>query len=788
MGKLVDEVFCQYAVENEFVDAQIIELFRSRFDNITIRENLLLNNYLSWTNYCAVISHFQHAKDLVDSELSLQHDTQFLQFAVESNLVSHEQIKQCREQYLSSPWTTRELLVFSEIITLDKYQNIMLRIMEEKLVVEENNSVAASKMNFASDNSLSSEDVSAETMIDDESLEAINEFNKTYVNPNDSETDVSDETLVDAEAGAEATPTDVTIINNNAIAAQTNVFFEKNENFSQSTTKSPADNAIATDLSQETILDTGNTATTIDPTLSDSSQETLVDAEAVDLKAGAGEESATPSYSLDENAASAQTIVEGSNILEQVQQSYTSSSSDYVPPSFTEHFPPPTFIENTSTTSPLDSYNSNDKSSEQEELVETLVKKITHEVYLQTQQISSNVGENLKGYRVLLGFAVFCSLFLIIFIGWLEYQRIQEIDKSVTVNKKLLRKNQDLQQQKQLLQEKLKDPYVLDIVQFNNNPLGQLAYCYWLEADHTNCREILRQLVHREQANPVYHLYLGHCEVHLHRFAAAIRAYRQAIKLRPAEGRFYYALGNAYLASNKIQKALSNYEIASASGYQNLAMNLKRLTGYLRGPNYVEDFSTLKNEVKKQFANDYLFHRQMATMYLQHQQFSSAQKHLAIVRDLQPQNWQTYYQLALTQYRLGKYKEAAELSEKSLKKFRDTEAKARFYAIYALSAKSKKAHVAYKKALKLGREDDEALLLVAEYLYRKADNPELALKALKYVKERNFNARWRVYASRGQLYYLGKEYSKAYKDWHKALELNPALLELRKKLQSLPPK
>ena len=65
------------------------------------------------------------------------------------------------------------------------------------------------------------------------------------------------------------------------------------------------------------------------------------------------------------------------------------------------------------------------------DIMEGIIRKVQEEVNLQTQRISKDVVKEISGYksgyRILSAIIIFFALFLLTFVGWIEFQRFQEI-------------------------------------------------------------------------------------------------------------------------------------------------------------------------------------------------------------------------------------------------------------------------------------------------------------------------------------------------------------------------
>ena len=197
MKKLLDDAFCKYVLEKKLLDSSLIEQIKEKKNISTVRENLLIKGHLSLASYTSILTFLQSSKNLVDTESSAKYDKKFLEVGIQKKHISQEQVNLCQMQSLSSPVSTRELLLASGAISFQAYSAIMTQIVEpeksdevhkvdssEQTVIDENieplseedeeeTTLSKSQLSLVCDNS-------AETIID---INPLDSGGKAYLPP-----------------------------------------------------------------------------------------------------------------------------------------------------------------------------------------------------------------------------------------------------------------------------------------------------------------------------------------------------------------------------------------------------------------------------------------------------------------------------------------------------------------------------------------------------------------------------------------------------------------------------
>ena len=428
MSTLLDNAFCDYAIQNNLVRDNLVADLKNKKDLITLRETLLALGYISFEKYKNILVHLQDSK-LLDSNLSKAHDKKFVEYGCKKGWLTKEDISQCQGEYFSSSFSIRELLLISERIPYEIYRDIMNGL--QKTAMDDEKSALGETIIDAhfptghSDESVMivEENAIAETIIDINPLEGglgkpsfANAFSPASssslvisVSPSASEV-TAGETLIDQEIQPFARSKEH-LAETKALDARSQSLPQLNKIISKPT-KNLEDTV---DLEyQETA------APKLPPAKPDKKAASNIGAETTKKV-----EKNSPASLVKSDKASgtksavtkiAQSAARTNNKQQEIQDNYTVPAA----------------------------------------LIETLIKEISKEVNLQTQQASQSLGQSLKGYKLLLGFTVFMSIFVLIFTGSIEWQRAMEL-KSLRSEKnnemkKLEEEKQFLTQTKQLLE------------------------------------------------------------------------------------------------------------------------------------------------------------------------------------------------------------------------------------------------------------------------------------------------------------------------------------------------
>ncbi len=439
MKKLLDDIFCEKLSEKKMVDKSLLIQLKKKEHFVTLRETLLLDRVVSVSGYISVLTMLQKDIDLVDSQASIDYDALFLAYLNMHNIVEKEDIEACKKYSAASPFRVRELLLATSALTFDKYSKIVAALAKE--VAEKDNSeqtlideMVPEEANVASNNFPTKKttlsfvkDSSAETIIDISHQEAttIPEEPQENLKKSPHRPDESEETLIDnnfqasdgqyfnddatigftPEEHLEETADEMATVENNNVENEDSdvtsaaVVQENLENLPKAETKKYSDI-----LEKDKLNSILNTSKVFQPPT-----ERIP--------------SNLPQVSVSENQqppSKPVSIPVAENIVQNHSASQRIKTVTAPTPKISQEIPP----QNTVATSYIaDELNA--------VMMERLVQQVQSQVYLQTQQISQNVGKEISGYKsfykIIAGMVIFFSLFLLAFTGWIEFQRFQDL-------------------------------------------------------------------------------------------------------------------------------------------------------------------------------------------------------------------------------------------------------------------------------------------------------------------------------------------------------------------------
>ena len=204
--------------------------------------------------------------------------------------------------------------------------------------------------------------------------------------------------------------------------------------------------SIVSDNSAETILDI-NPLESEDPLMSamdhsndpfEDSEETLIDQNYEDLRAETDVRSDEPTVDIASTAIHEKDLVpryqtkRREKFVDKLEENKPVPSSNLKVESLSQ-----TQVRNYSESDIIEKYNTREGLAPG--IMEGIIRKVQEEVNLQTQRISKDVVKEISGYksgyRILSAVFIFFALFLLTFVGWIEFQRFQDI-KTIRWEKK----------------------------------------------------------------------------------------------------------------------------------------------------------------------------------------------------------------------------------------------------------------------------------------------------------------------------------------------------------------
>lgn len=396
MRRLLDHAFCEYAVQNGLIEQQMVSDLQQREDIITMRETLLLQGHIPFEKYKWAVSHIEGSK-LLDSDKSKEFDKNFIEYGQSKGWITQDDINWCLEQSLLSSFSMRELLMVAERIPFEMYKDIANQLAPQHADISPMAGIAETLIdaNFPSPTPLSAaplpvipETASAETLIDINPLEntlGAAHFPASFPQP--LEEDVGANNSSRSHDGAAET-----LIDQELPLLQ--------QAMPQPTIGSRQSTPAAVTKQHEEPA-----AHPTDETVDLPSKEEVVKPQPhirIPSKPVHGKTAATPTP----RTLAPKSQQTNQQRLQETTKMSKNKDSDYTVPA---------------------------------ELIETLVREVSKEVNLQTQQMSSSIGQSLHSYKLLLGATTFLTIFLVIVIGWVVFQGVKEL-KSISEEKNRLSK------------------------------------------------------------------------------------------------------------------------------------------------------------------------------------------------------------------------------------------------------------------------------------------------------------------------------------------------------------
>lgn len=423
--KKLDEAFCQWAVANHLVPEDVLAFHNRQKDIVTTREALLIQGDLSLETYDFVLSRLETGDIAEDPESSGNFDRRFFECGIRRQWIAPEDIEKCNGQP-GLPLSRRERLLLSRTISCETYKKIMMELcfphagdISAETVIDEPKTTTTSTILDSPLPKMKADSLETPPM-------GMSEQTPPMGMPQ--QQDDSAETMVDVD------PTEEEIPGLPAIGDGT----------SEKTVYTGYDGRAAVKKAKEGDLP-GH--------VQDESAETIVDANPLQPESSEhlpaevlSRPQALADKPKDTGDGSAETLIDQPVDIHEGETAVFPDGAKHAEETidFPEPRKKPAKLRNESPTGMYvkedmpqllgeeDGWESQELEDSQAlttPLVKTLVKEVTREVNLQTQQISRVMNERLKGHNIMLGIAIFVAVFLLIFTGIIEWQRIKELEK-----------------------------------------------------------------------------------------------------------------------------------------------------------------------------------------------------------------------------------------------------------------------------------------------------------------------------------------------------------------------
>jgi len=172
MKKFLDDAFCEHLLNKKLIDKALLAQVKAENKYVTTRESLLLQEHIKFNTYQNILVSLRNDKELVDTEQSTDFDRRFIEYGIRQDYLSQEDVEISQKHALTSAFTTRELLMVTSTIDMETYRQIMNALGRQykakvedpdKTIVEEEaepkDKLTESQLSIVCDNS-------AETIID----------------------------------------------------------------------------------------------------------------------------------------------------------------------------------------------------------------------------------------------------------------------------------------------------------------------------------------------------------------------------------------------------------------------------------------------------------------------------------------------------------------------------------------------------------------------------------------------------------------------------------------------
>jgi len=125
MKKFLDDAFCEHLLNKKLIDKALLAQVKAENKYVTTRESLLLQEHIKFNTYQNILVSLRNDKELVDTEQSTDFDRRFIEYGIRQDYLSQEDVEISKKHALTSAFTTRELLMVTSTIDMETYRQIM---------------------------------------------------------------------------------------------------------------------------------------------------------------------------------------------------------------------------------------------------------------------------------------------------------------------------------------------------------------------------------------------------------------------------------------------------------------------------------------------------------------------------------------------------------------------------------------------------------------------------------------------------------------------------------------